>query len=288
MDLEHMPTYVPGFRDECNLRDLGGNATPTGMVMRKGLVYRSAALGTFNAAELETLRTFGLRYVLDLRSKKEARKLPDPALPGVEQQRICGAKDRTGRDIDMSFRGLVGLVLTPRRVDSDHEGSFTSALMELYSSIAFDNPAYQELFARLRVGCTPLLFHCSEGKDRTGIAAMLIMCALGYDEEDAVDSYVLTNLYRHDELTALIDGHRKIMSAVPKLRLAAQFGKGVIREFGERVFSEIHQQYGTLEAYYAQEYGLDADGLAEFRARYLVTPEAAEQYQRPGHGTTRG
>jgi protein tyrosine/serine phosphatase len=61
---------------------------------------------------------------------------------------------------------------------------------------------------------------------------------------------------------------------VPKLRLVAQFGKGVIREFGERVFSEIHQQYGTLEAYFAQEYGLDADGLAEFRARYLVAPEA--------------
>ena len=273
MKLDRLPTYVPGFRDECNLRDLGGNVMPSGLMMRKGLVYRSAAPGGFNPAELETLQTFGLRYVLDLRSAREARALPDPDLPGVEQQRLCGAIDRFGHDIDMSFGGLVRLLLTPRRTDPDREGSVTSDLMELYSSIAFDNPAYQELFARLRVGCTPLLFHCSEGKDRTGVAAMLILCALGYDEEAAVDSYVLTNVYRRDELSALIDGHRKIMTAVPKLRLVAQFGKGVIREFGERVFSEIHQQYGTLEAYFAQEFGLDADGLAEFRARYLVAPD---------------
>lgn len=246
---------------------------PEGRVMRKGLVYRSAALGTFTAEELAELADLHLRYVLDLRSKKEAQRLPDPALDGIEQQRICGAIDRRGRDINMSVGGLLRLFFTPRRVDSDPESSITSALMELYSSIAFDNPAYQELFSRLKSGCTPLLFHCSEGKDRTGIAAMLILTALGFDEEDAVDSYVLTNLYRRSELGALIDGHRKIMTAMPKLRLAAQFSKGVVREFGERVFCEIHQQYGTLDAYFAQEYGLDADGLAEFRDRFLIRPE---------------
>ena len=61
MKLDRLPTYVPGFRDECNLRDLGGNVMPSGLMMRKGLVYRSAAPGGFNPAELETLQTFGLR-----------------------------------------------------------------------------------------------------------------------------------------------------------------------------------------------------------------------------------
>lgn len=276
MDLSQMPTYVPGFRDSNNLRDLGGMSTPDGRVMTRGLVYRSGALGNLNAVELRNLRNLHLRYVLDLRTRAEARNNPDPNLPGVRQVRICGAMDATGQEINMTPYGFMRLATHPRRRDPDSQRGVVTRIAALYSSLAFDNPAYRELFSQLEAGNVPLLFHCSHGKDRTGIAAMLVLAALGYKEDDIIDRYVLTNAYLDDEISQAIDGHRRIMSAVPKLRLAAQFAQGVISEFGERVFDEIHQEYGSLDAYFEAEFGLDAGRLAALRDRYLQEPDEYE------------
>ena len=44
----------------------------------------------------------------------------------------------------------------------------------------------------------PVLFHCSCGKDRTGIGAMLILLALGVSRADALADYMLTNVYRRE------------------------------------------------------------------------------------------
>ena len=46
-------------------------------------------------------------------------------------------------------------------------------------------------------------FHCTAGKDRTGVAGFLIMIALGMSEEDAIQEYLLSNIYlkeSNDEL----------------------------------------------------------------------------------------
>ena len=59
------------------------------------------------------------------------------------------------------------------------------------------------MFEDIIAGNVPILFHCSAGKDRTGIAAILILLALGVDEETAIYDYMLTNEYRKDMLTAL-------------------------------------------------------------------------------------
>ena len=57
----------------------------------------------------------------------------------------------------------------------------------------FGNPAYRALFGAIRAGQTPILFHCTAGKDRTGVAAALILKALGVSREDIVEDYLLTN-----------------------------------------------------------------------------------------------
>ena len=67
---------------------------------------------------------------------------------------------------------------------------------DLYKQMPFGNPAYHELFRLLEEHRVPLLFHCTCGKDRTGIAAMLVLLALGVSREDAIADYMLTNVYR--------------------------------------------------------------------------------------------
>lgn len=61
--------------------------------------------------------------------------------------------------------------------------------------MAFENPAYRRLFELLLRNDGNLYFHCTAGKDRTGVAGFLIMMALGMDEKDAVNEYLLSNQY---------------------------------------------------------------------------------------------
>lgn len=273
MDISQGPNYVPKFRNIVNLRDLGGQPTPDGRVMRRGLVYRSGALCQLNASEMDELQKLGLRYVLDLRTAKEVRRHPDPALPGVTQVHISAAKNPlNGHELVLSAFGLLTVLLSARWRQPYRSMSLLDTMGTLYgSAMAFDNPAYRDLFRQLEKGNVPLLFHCTQGKDRTGVAAMLVKLALGYDEETVVDNYVLSNQYRAEKLSALIDGHSRLMSHFPKLRFIAQAGEGVIREFGEATLAVIKQRYGTYDAYFEQEYGLTDERREALQNQYLVS-----------------
>lgn len=268
MELHETVGYVDGFRHELNLRELGGLVGAGGRRVRRGLIFRSGALHSFTPEELERLHRLRLRYVLDLRSADEAKGKPDPQIPGAHMMRISGAMDAGDNEINFSAGAIMGLLMNPRRKDDDPEDSVESAVAEVYSSLAFNNIAYRELFDQLSRGNVPLLFHCTNGKDRTGIAAMLVEMALGVSEDDMVADYILTNVYRDEVIQSHLRKHPRLarLRIFEKLVMA---GEGVLEHFGRRVFEEIRQEYGTFERFMEAEYGLDAARLSELRERYL-------------------
>ena len=115
----------------------------------------------------------GLRLILDLRSEHRSRRRPRTmcrTVPGWCS--ICGLCLEDGKEVDFSpedrFTLLKGM---------PDEGNRMARAM--YERMLHGNKAYKELFRALEAGETPVLFHCSGGKDRTGVAAMLILLALG-------------------------------------------------------------------------------------------------------------
>ena len=72
----------------------------------------------------------------------------------------------------------------------------------MYERMLFGNKAYKELFRALEAGETPVLFHCSAGKDRTGVAAILILLALGASDKTIAEDFEKTNIWRRPELEA--------------------------------------------------------------------------------------
>ena len=134
---------------------------------------------------------------------------------------------------------------------------------DLYKQMPFGNPAYHELFRLLEEHRVPLLFHCTCGKDRTGIAAMLVLLALGVSREDAIADYMLTNIYRK----AIID---KFMQDKP----ADQYDlllpvEGVSESMGAGSIDVLLEKYPSYEAYFEAEYGLTTARLAALRDFYL-------------------
>ncbi len=177
-----------------NVRDLGGWPVPGGLV-RRGLVFRAAALSDLTPADAARLAALGLRSVCDLRGPREAAAAPSrlEGIAGVTRY-------------PLPIEPTVGASLRDILATRVATGADTFALMqEAYVAYARDwAHRYRALFALLTAeAAVPLLFHCSAGKDRTGFGAALILTVLGAERATVIEDYLATNrLWRGDPVIA--------------------------------------------------------------------------------------
>ena len=154
--------------------------------------------------------------------------------------------------------------------DENQKGNTIDVLVSSYAaSLAFSNESYRFLFDCLLSGMAPLLFHCSNGKDRTGIAAMLLLLALGVPEEIVKEDYLLSNVSRKEELDELMAKYSFLADQVGDVKSFLTMIEGVLPQSADMLISEILEKYGTYEKYMEAEYGFDEEKLTRFRDMYL-------------------
>ena len=180
---------------------------------------------------------------------------------GARLVQICGLRDATGQEIDFSPNDI------QRLVQSAPAGMSLTQLM--YRQMLTGNKAFKELFRALEAGETPILFHCSAGKDRTGVAAMLILLALGASDETICADFVQTNVCRKAEIDALLAGHAEEIAADPSKRMRFCTQAGVDPGAAPYVLQVIREACGSAEEYLAREYGLTPARRMRLRRMYL-------------------
>ena len=255
-------TQLP-FAGGNNFRELGGYEADEGKHVKWGQIYRGIPTGLLSSdADRRLLDSLGLRLILDLRSEKEAAKLPDSVPDGARLVRICGLCLEDGKEVDFSPEDRARLL-----EGKPDEGRRMADAM--YRRMLFGNKAYQELFRALEAGETPVLFHCSAGKDRTGVAAMLILLALGASAETIAADFVKTNECRRPELEAIWAEHAEEIAARPEQKAFYQGIAGVHAESVDLVLSAIREKCGSAEAYLEAEYSLTPARLMRLRRMYL-------------------
>ena len=254
-------TQLP-FAGGNNFRELGGYHADEGKTVKWGQIYRGFPTGRLNTeADRARLDGLGLRLILDLRSGVEAAKLPDYVPDGARLVQICGLRDATGQEIDFSPNDIQRLV--------QNAPAGTNLTQLIYRQMLTGNKAFKELFRALEAGETPILFHCTAGKDRTGVAAMLILLALGASDETICADYARTNLCRAAEIEKAMADHAAEIAADPAQRMRWQSSAGVDPETAPFVLRTIRQDYGSAESYLEAEYGLTPARLMRLRRMYL-------------------
>ena len=245
-----------------NFRELGGYKADEGKTVRWGQIWRgiptSRLTGEEDRAKLDAL---GLRLILDLRSAEEARKDPDYVPDGARLVQICALCAEDGHEIAFAPGDIEHMM--EDRVDGE------SIPQMMYRRMLFGNKAFKELFRALEAGETPVLFHCTAGKDRTGVAAMLILLALGTADETICADFVQTNVCRKAEIDHLLAEHAEEIAADPDKKLFYQCAAGVDPAAAPFVLRTIREKYGSAEEYLAQEYGLTPARLMRLRRMYL-------------------
>ena len=245
-----------------NFRELGGYTGCGGRHVKYGAFYRSPALANIKTpADRARFEALGVRTVFDFRSEKERTLAPDPDFPGVVNIPASAMLAEDGSEVDFDLEKLLR--------SEDGIRMLTEGVHESYARMPFGNPAYRALFGAIRAGQTPILFHCTAGKDRTGVAAMLILLALGASDETICADFVQTNVCRKAEIDALLAGHAEEIAADPSKRMRFCTQAGVDPGAAPYVLQVIREACGSAEEYLAREYGLTPARRMRLRRMYL-------------------
>ncbi len=255
------------FRRELNVRELGGYRTKDGRRVRMGHFYRSSAPGLFNDAELLAAAGLGLKYIFDFRSEVEASRLPDPEIKGCANIQMSAIKEMPGSrsGADVSPEGIDRLF---RKMIQERPLEAVHIMDSVYAGLMHDNAVFHRMFEVIRENRTPILFHCSAGKDRTGTAAILILMMLGVSEEDAMRDYLLTNEYRRSLVERDLERFADLLKIRPECSDFVGCQNGVSPVNAKVVFDEI-RNCGGIEKYMFDEFGIDDSELASLRDQYL-------------------
>jgi len=239
-----------------NLRDLGGWTGFDGRRVGHGHFYRCDRLSDLTDADLSVLTGLGIETVIDLRHEGETAEHPSRLWASVVLHRnIPMAAELAAQ------KSLVDLIL---------DGEIAEV------TVAEVEASYREMLTRHAVGFGlavetmlasegPALFHCTAGKDRTGLLAMLVLSTVGVSDDDVIRDFGLSNRYRAErriaELRASfeargvdIERFRPALSA-PEPAMAA-------------AIPWLRQSHGSVEAYLEEAAGVP-DAGRRLRERLL-------------------
>lgn len=251
-----------------NFRDVSGYRNRYGEVMKPGMVFRGAALDKLTEADVAYMEdTLHIRYILDYRDETEAAAKPDVSFAKAEYIRIGAMK--SGRAWDENAqrdrkRGLDFATLLQEARNQEMLVEMGVHLTDCYRHMPFGNPAYQVLFDRLLRNDGHVYFHCSAGKDRTGLSAMLIMMALGMTEEDIIGEYMLSNDYLK-EINEQIYESRSIPAQVRPLIAPLM---EVVESNICASLNAIKEKYASFEEFLECEYQIDEAARKKLREIY--------------------
>lgn len=241
-----------------NFRDVGGIALPDGGVIRTGKVYRSEAIHAPGADDTACLAAIGVRSVIDLRSAAERTEAPGywpgsgAAVHGIE----LGADPRRAAAIshlraDSSAAGVRGFL----RIGYE---AFPTACAE----------AVRTMFEIVAGGHTPLLVHCTAGKDRTGFVIAALLGGIGVALPEILRDYLRSGEGMSE---ANVAGSRFAVNHrldTPLDDAAVVELCGVLPEFLAASMRTIETEYASFAAYLAA-IGVDEQTVERARGQLL-------------------
>ena len=232
-----------------NFRDLGGYATTDGRQTRWGCLYRSDSLQWLTPADAGLLLRLGLKTILDLRSTLELTTEGRSLHLDAAEYRHHPMFEYDALPFPLYKQG------DPQPVTAD-----------FYLTLATScGPAIAAAIGVIADGEHPLVFHCAQGKDRTGILAAILLAALGVPNETIVADYALSER-AIDPTFAWATANSKELEQ--KLASLPGWMLQSAPEFMAQFLDGLLSRFETIEQYLA-EIGVDQTTLERLRDRIL-------------------
>lgn len=237
------------IQDGHNFRDLGGYETKDGRHVKWHRLIRSGSLAHLNKHDLSTLAAIPVTIDIDLRAPEEVKQAPDK-LPQTANYYHLPVFKSDETDASHSDEEIMSRILKP--------GNGYQHMLDVY----------QRMFELLLSNTQASLFHCTAGKDRTGMAAYLILSALQVPEETILKDYLLTNKatqdFREQWLQALRDKGGSEVVVENRRALGS-----VSADYLNQAINLINTNYGDVQNYLTEYLDLSQNDLKQLQQLYL-------------------
>ena len=264
-----------------NARELGGIVLRDGRRVRRGLLLRTTRLFDATEEDLARLREeYRLSLIFDMRERDEIDRAPDPELPGVRWVHTPVI------DFDFIRESLGESPFDPGRTNGEeildwmirsaregHRlGRSDLGIGAAYAGYLAGAKGRRSLglFFRELAACEDgaALWHCHTGKDRTGIAAGLILDVLGADWDAILCDYECSNLIYQHELETMEQMLRR-RGVEEEILPVLCGGEGVHAPMLENAWKYMKKEWGGAEGYLRDACGVAEEELEALRERYI-------------------
>ncbi len=256
-----------------NARDLGGYPAADGKTVRHGLLLRSASLAEAKEKDLSYLSGIPVGTVVDFRMDFELRGKEDKVIPGARYVRLpvnssgIDVTDDDAKELSrhksFDIRKFIMIAAFNKRAQK--------IAHEMYPIMVTDEDCQKQFAAFLQMAVhadSAILFHCTQGKDRAGLASAYILSALGVDRETIIKDFDATNAIYAKDVKRLSRRVRFFGGKDKEIETVKAF-IGANTDNFIKVLDLIDSEYGSMLNYIQGPLGLSDDDIQCLKERYL-------------------
>ena len=267
-----MQSQTLGMETLGNARELGGYRTTDGFFVKRGVLLRSARPIGASQADLDKLRdVYHLAVIADFRMSYEIEAKPTPAI-GNAKNVWCPIIDEALISANVSMESLSKKLRTIDGIRLAIEKGIVGEKMYVdFVSNSYGKKGYAKFFRELIYlpEGKSILFHCTQGKDRTGLGAMLILSALGVDEDTIIQDYLLTNVFN----APLIEKERQALMQYNLSDAELQSYLSVMDQvnvlYMQNALDYLKKNYGSVLDYIKKELCVSEDEIELLKEKFL-------------------
>lgn len=243
-----------GLEKSANFRTYNGLVNEEGKRFKDNVLFRSGSISALPATDKEKLKSLKLTTIVDFRTDFEVQREPD---------------DTTGLNLNMvriplgninqeTSKNMFIVLNNP----NSNEQTVDSMMLSFYQNFASMVKSYKVFFDVLLQPNTEVLFHCSAGKDRTGIASALLLTALDYDSKTIMSDFLVSN-----DAVGSVDVQKMKMYSIPEKMAGVLMG--VKSSYLQEAIFQIEKQYGSLDKMLENELGIGPKQKILLKEKYL-------------------
>lgn len=260
-----------------NARQLGGYVNTEGRKIKQNILLRTGVLGSGTENDLKLLsEKYKVSNIVDFRTDMEMSVFPDPDVKGAVYEQIpLDIAEPKSKEEEAEFMRIYAKAMH----ENDAEGFLRWLIKndflpspELYISFTEQKIAvgYRKFFDILlnKSENTSVLFHCTQGKDRTGVAAALLLYALDFDDETIMRDYLLTNEANKKLITADAEAVSKSTDDI-KIIEKAKLLNGVSEKLLCAFLDKVRREYKSVKEYLRIMLKLSESDIARLKDIYL-------------------
>lgn len=250
-----------GIKKVYNFRTVGNIKNKDGKTLKEGKFYRSANLFKLKKNSFKKMNNLGIKEIIDLRNSKEIARKPDRLPEGIIYKNQSAFEDE-GDQLDQARK----LVLKGKVNSADAE----KRMLDFYTNYVTEHPeVIREIITGILESETPVLYHCTAGKDRTGIITALILTVLRFDKQTIYNDYLLSNNYRKSFVDKRLSLARNLHFIFPKLDIGVlEKLSWVETAYLDAAFNEINKKYGSVDRYIQVVLGISENKREEYILKF--------------------